>query len=245
MVTPNKIIDIHTHILPGVDDGAKTLADSIRILRWLANQGVTDVIATPHYIDETEYNSSRSTNLKILDNLKSRLEADDIPVNVYLGNEIYIDDKIAELILAGKISAMADSKYLLVELPMNDEFLNYEDYLCDLMNKGYKIVLAHPERYSIIQKNYKIAKKLHKMGVLFQCNFGSLIGKYGINARRTIRKMARDKIIFAFGSDVHHCGRKDYITLACEKLLRYYTKREISQLLMINPEKILKNIIDD
>ena len=128
---------------------------------------------------------------------------------------------------------------------MSEEFPNYEDYFCDLMKNGYKVILAHPERYSIVQKNYKIAKKLHQQGVLFQCNMGSLIGRYGINAKKTVRKLAKDKLIFVLGSDTHHCGRKEYVTLAREKLSRYYTGREISQLLTINPEKILKNIIDD
>ena len=88
MVNPDRIIDTHAHVLPGVDDGAKTLADSIRVVRWLVSQGITDIIATPHYVDETEYMSSVEKNQKLLEDLRKRLEADDIKVkNYYLGGK--------------------------------------------------------------------------------------------------------------------------------------------------------------
>ena len=233
------MIDIHSHIIPGVDDGARNFEDSVQIVRWLASQGVTDVIATPHYVNETDYVSPRAQNLQLLEGLKDRLVDEGIDVKVYLGNEIYIDKDIARLIMAGEMSTMADSEYLLVELPLNDEYPNWEDILMDLMNRGYQVILAHPERYEIVQKDYEIVKRLYEAGILLQCNLASLVGRYGKRAQRIIRKIARDKMIFALGSDIHRRGRNDYLVLAQKKLAKYYDAKELNQLFVVNPSKIL------
>ena len=239
MVVPNNIIDTHSHILPGIDDGVKTLMDSVKVVRWLMRQGVTDIIVTPHYIGETEYASSYDHNLELLAQLEAELKVQNIITKIYLGNEIYINEDIAALIKAGVVSTLVGGRYLLVELPLDQEFPNFEDYLQDLLDDGYKVILAHPERYFIIQKDYEIAKELIKMGILFQCNYGSFVGKYGKKTKKLANKLAKNKMIFTLGSDAHHEDQVDYITLACKKLSRYYSGCEINQLTKINPEKIL------
>ena len=241
MVVPNRIFDIHTHILLGIDDGAKTLTDSVEIVRWLVGQGVTDIIATPHFVNESEYTSPREHNLKLLDELRDALKKAQINVNLYLGNEIYIDEDILRLYEKGLVSTLADSKYLLVELPLDTEFPNYDGYLRDLVEAGYQVILAHPERYQIVKKDFGVLKDLAKMGVLFQCNWGSLMGKYGKEAEKIVKMLAKRKMIFALGSDSHHPGRSDYLTIVRGKLGSYYNEREISQILRINPEKIVTN----
>ena len=235
------MIDIHTHILPGVDDGAENFYESIEIVKYLARQGVTDIIATPHYVNETEYTSERAENLRLFDALKRELAAAGVKTRIFLGNEIYIDPEILELIKTEKISSLAESKYLLVELPLSGNFPNYEDYFNDLILRGYKVILAHPERYETVQKNYEIIKDLREKGVLFQSNFGSILGKYGREAKKTVKKLAKDKLIFTFGSDTHRASRRDYITLARKKLLKYYSERELNYILTTNPGKILEN----
>lgn len=237
---PNKIIDTHSHILPGIDDGAKTFEDSIKIVKWLADQGVTDIVATPHYIDETKYDSPKTKNSRLLTKLKKMLKEEGIKVNLYLGNEIYLSGKIKELVKAKKISPMNGGKYLLIEMSLDEGSPNFEDYFLELMNDGYKVILAHPERYAIIQKDYEIVKRLYNEGVLLQCNIGSILGKYGKGAKKVTKKLAKDKMIFALGSDTHHYGNKEYLSLALKKLSRYYDDNEIRQILMTNPEKILK-----
>lgn len=241
MVVPNRIFDIHTHILPGIDDGAKTLTDSVEIVRWLVEQGVTDIIATPHFVNESEYTSPREHNLKLLDELRDALKKAQINVNLYLGNEIYIDKGILRLHEKGLVSTLADSKYLLVELPLDTEFPNYDDYLRDLVEAGYQVTLAHPERYQLVQKDFNVLKDLAEIGVLFQCNWRSFLGKYGKEAEKIVKMLAKRKMIFALGSDSHHPGRSDYLTIVRGKLRSYYNEREISQILRINPEKIVTN----
>lgn len=235
------MIDTHSHILPGVDDGARTISDSVDIIRELADQGVTDIIATPHYICETNFMSPRKTNGELLKELKKLLSAAEINVNLYLGNEIYIDNKILDLLKAKLVSPLAGSKYLLIEMPLDEEFPSYLDYFEELIASGYQVVLAHPERYQIIQKDYELIKELHDTGVLFQCNVGSFVGKYGKKAAKTVKKLAKDKLIFMLGSDTHRSGGKPYFSLAGKKLKRYFTDQELKRILETNPRKIINH----
>ena len=233
------MIDIHAHILPGIDDGADAIADSVEIIRELVGQGVTDIVATPHYMVETIYSSPRTKNLVLLSKLRQALKYEDVKVNLYLGNEIYITDRIAELIWDGKISTMAGGNYILVELPMSGEYSGYEDIFLELMNAGYKVVLAHPERYNSVQDDYNVLKELNEMGVLFQCNIGSILGQYDKKAKKTIQKMASEKLIFAFGTDIHRCRGEGYIDGAIKRLSKYYGERELKQIMESNPRKII------
>ncbi|MBR3236563.1 hypothetical protein IKF92_02710 [Candidatus Saccharibacteria bacterium] len=231
------MIDIHSHVLPGVDDGSRNFDESIETIKWLFDQGVTDLIATPHYVCESDYTSPRSKNLELLRELQARLKAAGIDVKLYLGNEIYINERIPELLEAGELSPLADSEYLLVELPLNSEFPNYEGYLCELREKGFKVVLAHPERYSIVQDDFQKVRDLYEDGILLQSNLRSIIGTYGNGAERVIKKLAREKMIFAFGSDTHRTGRSDYLIQARKKLLKYYNPRELALILDVNLRK--------
>lgn len=232
------MIDIHAHILPGVDDGSRSLEESVEMVRELASYGVTDIIATPHYMNETIFMSPRMKNVELLLKLREQLAAQKINVNISLGNEIYIDKAIADLIDTGLISTMVDSKYILVELPINGEFPNYEDILQDLMDAGYQVILAHPERYGIVQQDYEIVRNLREMGILLQSNLGSVSGKYGKEAKRTVKKLIQDKMIFAFGSDMHRPGGEKYFELSQKKLAKYYDERELRKVLVTNPKKL-------
>ena len=233
------MIDIHSHVLPGVDDGVKTLASSIELIRELSRSGVTDIIATPHYVSETRYVSRKDNNLRLLEEVKSALLAEQINVEIYLGNEIYIDPKIAKMISDGTISSMAGSRYVLVELPLNKSYPSYRDILVDLLDMGYRVILAHPERYEIIQTSYDVLLELHSLGVLFQCNLGSVMGKYGIEAKTVVKRIMKDGLVFAFGSDAHHCHGVDYWVKAQKKVAKYCSERQFNQAMTLNPRKML------
>ena len=233
------MIDIHSHILAGIDDGAKTLEDGLAIVRELASQGVTEIIATPHYIDETIYVSSKQKNQQLLAQLKKALKDEKIDVKVYLGNEIYICNRIDELVESAQIATMNGSKYILVEFPMSEKFPSYEDILYDLTLKGYKVILAHPERYTITQDDFSILERLVEMGVLLQCNTGSFIRQYGKHAEKLAVKLAKKRMIFALGSDIHRTRKRNEIELAIKKLRKYYSDDDLEQILDKNPRKIV------
>lgn len=233
------MIDIHSHILPGIDDGARSLEESISIIQELASQGVTSIIATPHFILDTMYMSSRKRNLELLGRLKQALVDAHIDVNLYLGNELFIDIELADLLQHGVVSTMADSKYILVEFSLNEEYPNYEDILGNLIELGYKVILAHPERYALTQQDYTIIQRLHEMGILMQCNVGSFVGQYGKSTKKLAIRLAKEKMIFALGSDIHRANGRNRIIKAQKKLRKYYNERELNQIMVRNPGKII------
>ncbi|MCQ2571239.1 MAG: hypothetical protein MJ154_03260 [Candidatus Saccharibacteria bacterium] len=234
------MIDIHSHVLPGVDDGSKTIKESLEILQGLEEQGITDLICTPHYIPETNQVSPHSENLGIFKKLQENAEKKGLKIKLYLGNEIYIDKSIAKLLRTKKISPLSKNKYILVELPMSGEFEQYEDILLSLVQKKWKVILAHPERYHSFQKNYNKIRELYMQGILLQCNLGSVVGQYGKHAKKTVKKMAKDKLIFCFGTDTHRVRDFSEIAKAQKKLRKFYEFYELDSVLVQNPLKIVQ-----
>ena len=233
------MIDIHSHVLPGVDDGSRNLEESLEILRGLEEQGITELICTPHFIAETKQCNPCNKNEKILDELKQAADDANIKIKLHLGNEIYIDKEIPKYLRTKKMSPLGN-KYLLVELPMSGKYPQYRDILIDLQEKGWKVILAHPERYHSFQNKYELIDEITKLGILLQCNIGSINKQYGKEAKKTIVKLAKDHKIFCFGTDIHHPAQLACYKNATKKLRKYYTERELNTLLVENPNKIVK-----
>lgn len=225
------MIDIHTHILYGVDDGVKTIDESISILKKMSQNGVTDVFLTPHYVEYSTYTSNTQNNLVKFDKIKEKIKENNININIYLGNEIYITENIIKLLNNKEISPLGDSKYLLTELPMSGEFNGFMDIFLDLINEGYKVILAHPERYSYFYKHFNELIDIHNSGILFQVNLESIFGKYGNNSKKVIKKLLKNKLIDFVGSDIHH-DKSDYsyINKAINKFKKYLNDEEINKI---------------
>ena len=234
------MIDVHSHILFGIDDGSKSMDESISIIKNYNKIGIKDIIATPHYINNSSYMSTRENNLKILSTLKKELIKNNIDTNLYLGNEIYIDEEISNLVKKNIISPLNNTNCLLIELPMSGEREDYLDIFLDLINEGYIIVLAHPERYYSFQKNFNKIYELNDIGVLFQCNIGSLIGEYGKSAKKTIKRMLKEDLIYMFGTDIHHTKQDyDFLDKAKKKMKKYVSEDKINELIEKNARNLL------
>lgn len=195
--------DVHSHILFGVDDGSSSIEESITLLKGLKEVGFNNVILTPHYIEGSDYCSSRSNNLEKYNELKKIIKDKKIGINIYLGNEIFIDDDIIEYIKEGKISSLNDTKYLLIELPFHNKIVNLEDTLYELSYAGFVPILAHPERYDFFQKDYKIVDSLRENGVLFQANYASILGYYDNKSKKLLKYMLKKGYIDFLGTDIH------------------------------------------
>lgn len=233
------MIDIHSHLLYGIDDGSKSIEDSVDIIEDLCKIGYTDIILTPHYISHSKYSSPKENNLVLLDNLKSVLNRKGININIYLGNEIYINHHIGDLLDKGIISSLNDSEYLLIELPMNGEY-DYLDVFEDLIYDGYKVILAHPERYHAFQNDFDRIYELEEIGVYFQCNLESIIGSYGKGAVKMVKRMFKEKKVSFLATDIHH-KKRDYgkFDRAKKKISKYLSSSELENLLVKNPSKII------
>ena len=240
------MIDIHSHLLFGVDDGSRTLEESVHVIKKLSEVGYTDIILTPHYINDSTYVSTREENLDVLKRLKVGLIRNNVNVNLYLGNEIYIDSEIANLLKNNIISSLNDTKYLLIELPMSGENEIYYDIFLDLINMGYKVILAHPERYISFQKDFNKIYELKELGVLLQSNVGSVLGDYGRGAKKTIKRLLKENLITFMGTDIHH-NKEEYtfVLKAKKKMGKYLTQRQINNIFENNAKVLLNDKIED
>lgn len=237
------MIDIHSHILYGIDDGVKTIDESIKILKNFSLNGVTDVIFTPHYIEYSSYVSNKENNIKRLNKLKQELENNNIDINVYLGNEIYINHDIEKLLDQNEISALNGSDYLLIELPMSGEYRFFMDIFLELIDKGKKVILAHPERYAHFYKHFDELIDIHNSGILFQVNYESINGKYGSHAKKTLKKLLKNNLVDFVGSDIHR-HKEDYSSIrkARKKFNKYTSLDNVDKIFNENAKEIIKNI---
>ncbi len=228
------MIDIHTHILNEVDDGARSINETYIMIEKAKGAGFTDIICTPHYIEDY-YN---------LDKLAIKKRLDEIQTNIVLhqGNEIYISEFMTDFLEQNKASSLAGSDYVLFELPMDKNVIYMEDVIYSLFENNYIPIIAHPERYRFVQNNPNFVYDLVEKGVLFQSNYGSIIGQYGQNAQKTLQKLLKAKLIHFLGSDAHReYSAYDNMKKILNELSKFITYDEINQLTTINPMAILEN----
>ncbi len=197
------MIDMHNHILYGIDDGCKTIEESIETIKNMKKIGFNSIVLTPHYIEDSSFKANNNLKLLRLEILKEELLKNNIDVNLFLGNEIFINESINELIINKEIRSINNTRYILIELPFNNQILNLDDYLYELKLKGYKIIIAHPERYTYFKDNYEEARKLYDSGVLFQVNYGSIIGQYGSSSLKLVKKLLKDDMVDFISTDIH------------------------------------------
>ena len=231
------MIDFHSHILPGIDDGSKNLEDTLKMLKEAKEVGFTKIISTSHYLDGY-YEVEEKERIELLEELKKQQK----DIELYLGSEIYISDVMIEFLKGKKASTINNSRYVLFELPMNSKTMLAKEAIYQLRGNGYIPIIAHPERYCYIQDDIKYLEELAEMGALFQSNYGSIIGIYGKKAEKTVKKLLKQDFIQFLGSDVHRPNQIYHnIPKIMKKLKRIISSEKIEELTTINPQKVLDN----
>ena len=215
--------DVHSHILFGIDDGSRTISESIELLKKLKSVGFNNVILTPHFILDSIYNSNYEANIKIYNELKERLLNENIDINIYLGNEIFIDKNVPTLLEKNIITSLNGTKYVLVEFPMHNKLLNIEDMLYEIRSRGYEVVIAHPERYDAFKEDYSIVDTLREDGFLFQSNYSSILGYYGKDSIKLLKYMLKRHYIDFLGTDIHRI-EKTYVIDNFKKIEKHIIK---------------------
>lgn len=200
------MIDIHSHILQGVDDGSKDLQMSLDMARIYLKNGIKKIIATPHYIEKD--NLSLARNKEALEALKEELLKNNLDLEVYLGNEVYISMDILKDIEEERISTLNGSRYVLIEFPMREIPIYAENVIYELLIKGYIPIIAHPERYLKIQEDPNVLFEFLKKGALAQLNLLSLEGFYGKKVKETARILLEHRMVQFVGTDAHTNRRR-------------------------------------
>ena len=204
--------------------------------------GFDNVILTPHYIADSEYSANNEDKIERLKILKEEVKKQKIDINLYLGNEIFISDHIIEDIKKGNIYTLNNSKYLLFELPFHNQIINLSDIVYEMKVAGFIPILAHPERYTYFQDNYKLVDALKEEGLLFQSNFASITGFYHKGSMKLLKYMLKKGYVDYFGTDIHHVD-KAYVTdnfPKIEKKLIKIAGKDYYQKILKNADNLLK-----
>lgn len=205
--------DIHCHLLPGVDDGSKSMESTKAMLQQAYENGVTDIIFTPHYILDSRFMSNKKNNESIIEPIVQYAH-DNYNINVFLGNEVYCNTEMYKLYQMGEITTLNNSRYMLIEIPMYSKINNLKSIFFELISNGIIPILAHPERYTAYYKNYDFFLELREMGVLMQINYASLLGSYGIKAKKMASGLLKMNLISFVGSDIHSPSEDKYLNVA-------------------------------
>ena len=219
---PEDFVDIHSHLLPGIDDGAKSLEHSIKLIKKMNSYGIKNFITTPHILGDVYPNNSTIIKEKLIEvqhELK-RLEINDVTISA--AAEYMMDEQFIKLLEVDDILTLKDN-YILVEMSYFSAPFNLYEVLFQIQLKGYKPILAHPERYNFFHADFENYYKLKKAGCLFQLNLLSLTPQYGSNVQKTSSKLLKESLYDFVGTDTHH---KNHLELLKE----------------IGTEKIRKNI---
>ena len=203
-------IDIHAHLLPGIDDGVQDIKESIETVEQFVNCGFTKLIQTPHFASDYFKNS----NNKILSKLKVLQEAvkqHNIPVTIEAAAEYYFDYNFKEMVDQKEELLTFGNNYVLIEFSSSFLPEKFFDVFFTLQTNGYRPVLAHPERYGYFAADFNIYEKILDKGVLFQLSLNSLVDGYGKQVTKTSQEMIKHNMYSFAGSDCH--GMYDFLLL--------------------------------
>ncbi len=207
--------DVHSHFIPGIDDGAKTLEDSINLIRGMAEFGYKKVITTPHVMSDF-YRNTPEIILSGLEDVRKAVKEAGIDIEVEAAAEYNVDSDLEEKIYANDILSFGDN-YVLFELPFSGEPSNLNNCIFAFQTAGYKPILAHVERYNFWHGNWEKIESMLDRGVRLQLNINSLSGYYGPGVKRMGEELVEKGVITLLGSDCHHVGHQNLMRQTATK----------------------------
>lgn len=239
------MIDIHAHILPGIDDGAKDIYDTLEMAKIAADSGVTSIVATPHCnLSGYFENYFGKSYIEVFARAEEAIRKEQIPIRLLPGMEVFATPDLPDLIVDRKIMPLNQSRYILIEFAF-DESPDFADNLLRRVREvGARPVVAHVERYDFVQDYPEIIYNWRKKGYAIQVNKGSFLGHFGKHAQSTAHLLLKHNLISVVASDAHSpYQRTPYLLEAYEELCAEYPKKKIDLLFQNNPEKICSNEI--
>lgn len=199
--TPLITTDIHSHLLPGIDDGSKSMEESIEMIESFVAQGYKKLITTPHIMSH-RYPNTSSILKEGLQRLRHEVALKELEIEIEVASEYYLDDSVMELVENRDILTFGKS-YMLFEMSYVQPLHHLEEMLFEIKVAGYTPVLAHPERYMYMHEAFSKYERLKELGVLFQVNIPSLGGYYSKPIQKITKKIAEAGMIDMLGSDAH------------------------------------------
>lgn len=235
-------IDIHTHILPNVDDGSKDIEQTKRMLQMAFEQNTLTIIATPHFAIGAENAALDYLEFKLEQVRREALKIHE-DFRLYLGHELYYSDGILEALKTGEALTLAGTRYVLVEFSPGKDYKSIYQAISTLLHGGYIPVIAHVERYICLKKREDLILELIELGAYIQMNCNSILGSRFSSHGAMCKKLLKHGLVHFMGSDCHSDGaRSPQLLTASEKMYKICDPGYVRQLLRDNPQKLLENL---
>lgn len=232
--------DIHCHIMPYVDDGATDLDEAMELLEAQQRQSVNVLCLTPHCREEM-FSTSDEQIRRGFDRLRRELQRREMPIELHLGREYYYDSAFLDLLEQGNVIPLGESNVLLVEFDSNASENRMRQAVDAVMSCGYRILIAHIERYHIVQEDPTAAQRLRERGGLIQVNAGSILGDEGWRTKKTAMYLLKKQAVFAVASDAHGMEFRPPKLKKCADYLRWRISRDYAErIFRTNPLSILQ-----
>ena len=237
----NQFVDIHCHILPGVDDGSQTPEETKAMLQKAWDEGIQIMVATPHYHKQRGKNDIELIKKKLL--LTRKLAKEVHPkMQICLGMEIYYGEDVPELLKEGRVVSIRKSRYILVEFSPGDEFQYILNAVRKLQMSGHTVIIAHIERYNCLRKDISNVEYLREMGAYLQVNTGSITGSYGRSVKKFLREVLKAHLVQLVGTDAHGSERRTpKMQEAYKEVVKRCGEEYADQIFGQNAKKVLRN----
>lgn len=214
-----KFIDVHSHILPELDDGSKSMEQSVSMLRIAFEEGIGTIIATPHNMPGKGCPSAEKIQRRITA-LRQAAKEEGIPVKIFMGTEYFFREEVLELLEENQAITYPGTNCVLVEFDPFADKLYIRNAAREIWALGYVPVLAHVERYaSLMERDYAVIADMQKMGALIQVNCSSVIGENGRKVQKDVKALLKAGLVDLVGTDAHSDGRRAPRMLECEKYI--------------------------
>lgn len=198
------LVDMHSHLIPGIDDGSKTMQETIELIRNFKELGYQKLITTPHIMSDF-YKNTPEIITSGLEKVRAELERQNIKMPIEAAAEYYIDYEFIDKVQKQKLLTFGDG-FILVEISYLNEPDGLDSVIFELQTSGYKVILAHPERYPFWYNNFERYSSLKDKDIFFQININSLAGHYSPGAKAIAEKLITHNMVDFIGSDCHHAN---------------------------------------
>lgn len=236
------MVDIHSHILPYVDDGASHLSTAIEMLKHASLANTKSIVLTPHCNLYEDQKNLKEEMQAVFNAFKAKVENENIDIDIYLGAEVFCNNGVVDLAKNNLLPTINGSRFMLVEF----DFGASSKYICDMISSlsalGYVPIVAHPERYHCVQNRMNSALDFMNCGALLQVNKSSLFGEFGIGARNCAYELINHRLVQFVASDAHTVFRRNTdMELAFDMVREDFGDKMAQKLFNINPMAVINN----